>query len=172
MAASSDRDHLQELFRAVKAVIRRIPRGRVATYGMVAELAGIPCGARQRQAEAAPEAAQAGVTARMKRPASDTYRRIYAVVSRIPRGRVATYGQVAELARLPRQARLVGYALNVLPSDTAVPWHRVVNAKGQVSVRGDGLGHEELQAKLLAREGVRFTAGAIPLERFRWAPRR
>ena len=108
----------------------------------------------------------------MKRPASDTYRRIYAVVSRIPRGRVATYGQVAALARLPRQARLVGYALNVLPSDTAVPWHRVVNAKGQVSVRGDGLGHEELQAKLLQREGVRFTAGTIPLTRFLWAPRR
>ena len=89
------------------------------------------------------------VTAR----ASDSYRRIYAVVSRIPRGRVATYGQVAALARLPRQARLVGYALNVLPSDTAVPWHRVVNAKGEVSVRADGLGHEELQAKLLKREG-------------------
>jgi methylated-DNA-protein-cysteine methyltransferase-like protein len=108
----------------------------------------------------------------MKRPPSDTYRRIYAVVSRIPRGRVATYGQVAAVARLPRQARLVGYALNVLPSDSAVPWHRVINAKGQVSVRGNGLGHDELQAKLLKREGVKFTAGTIPLTRFGWAPRR
>jgi methylated-DNA-protein-cysteine methyltransferase-like protein len=102
---------------------------------------------------------------------SDSYRRIYAVVARIPRGRVATYGQVAALAKLPRQARLVGYALAALPPDSDVPWHRVVNAKGQVSPRGNGLGHEELQAQFLAREGVRFVAGAIPLARFRWAPR-
>lgn len=99
---------------------------------------------------------------------SDTYRRIYDVVSRIPRGRVASYGQIAELAGLPRQARLVGYALNVLPPDTAVPWHRVVNAQGRISLRGDGLGHEELQAQLLRREGVRFAGGAIPLDRYRW----
>ena len=102
---------------------------------------------------------------------SDSYRRIYAVVSRIPRGRVATYGQVAALAKLPRQARLVGYALAVLADDSDVPWHRVVNAKGQVSPRGNGLGHEELQAQLLRREGVTFVAGVIPLARFRWAPR-
>jgi methylated-DNA-protein-cysteine methyltransferase-like protein len=102
---------------------------------------------------------------------SDRYKRIYAVVSRIPRGRVATYGQVAALARLPRQARLVGYALNVLPQDTDVPWHRVVNAAGKVSTRGNGLGHEELQAQLLRREGVRFVGGAIPLTRYRWQPR-
>ena len=103
--------------------------------------------------------------------ASESYRRIYAVVARIPRGRVATYGQVAALARLPRQARLVGYALSALPADSALPWHRVVNAKGQVSVRGNGLGHDELQAQLLRREGVKFTAGAISLPTFRWAPR-
>jgi methylated-DNA-protein-cysteine methyltransferase-like protein len=108
----------------------------------------------------------------MKARASDSYRRIYAVVSRIPRGRVATYGQIAALARLPKQARLVGYALNVLPPDTGVPWHRVVNAEGRISVRRDGLGHEELQAQLLKREGVKFASGVIPLERFRWAPRR
>lgn len=102
--------------------------------------------------------------------ASDSHRRIYDVVSRIPRGRVANYGQVAALAGLPRQARLVGYALNVLPPDSDVPWHRVVNAQGRISVRGDGLGHEELQAQLLRREGVRFVGGAIPLERYRWDP--
>ena len=102
---------------------------------------------------------------------SESYRRIYAVVARIPRGRVATYGQVAALARLPRQARLVGYALSALPSDTDVPWHRVVNAAGKISIRGDGLGHDELQAQLLRREGVRFVDGAIPLATFRWKPR-
>jgi len=103
--------------------------------------------------------------------ASDTYRRIYAVVARIPRGRVATYGQVAALAGLPRQPRLVGYALNVLPAGTPLPWHRVVNAKGQVSLRSDGLGHDQIQAQLLTRERVRFTNGTIDLARFRWNPR-
>ena len=101
---------------------------------------------------------------------SDSYRRIYAVVSRIPKGRVATYGQVATLARLPRQARLVGYAMHALPADSDVPWHRVVNAAGKISIRGDGLGHDELQAHLLRREGVRFVNGTIPLRRFRWEP--
>ena len=103
---------------------------------------------------------------------SDTYRRIYAVVKRVPRGRVATYGQVAALAGLPRHARLVGYALNVAPEGSGLPWHRIVNAKGQVSPRANALGHEELQAQLLRREGVRMVAGAIPLERFLWRPRR
>jgi methylated-DNA-protein-cysteine methyltransferase-like protein len=102
---------------------------------------------------------------------SDSYRLIYAVVARIPRGRVATYGQVAALAKRPRQARLVGYALAVLTEDSDVPWHRVVNAKGQVSPRGNGLGHEDLQAQLLRREGVVFVRGVIPLARFRWTPR-
>jgi methylated-DNA-protein-cysteine methyltransferase-like protein len=104
--------------------------------------------------------------------ASDTYARIYAVAKRVPRGRVATYGQIAALAGLPRHARLVGYALNVLPAGSAVPWHRIINAKGQVSPRANALGHEDLQAQLLRREGVRFVEGAIPLERFQWRPRR
>jgi methylated-DNA-protein-cysteine methyltransferase-like protein len=102
---------------------------------------------------------------------SDKYRRIYDVVVEIPNGRVATYGQVAVLAELPRQARLVGYALHALPADSRVPWHRVVNAKGEISIRGDGLGHDELQAHLLRREGVRFVANAVPLPRYRWQPR-
>src|SRR5688572_5918078 len=105
------------------------------------------------------------------KPPSDTYRRIYNVVSRIPRGRVATYGQVASLARLPRQARLVGYALNVLPSGSTVPWFRVVNARGKISPRSSGLGYDELQAQLLAREQVRLQDGTIPLDRFQWRPR-
>jgi methylated-DNA-protein-cysteine methyltransferase-like protein len=103
---------------------------------------------------------------------SDTYRRIYAVVKRVPRGRVATYGQVAALAGLPGHARLVGYALNVLPADNGVPWHRIVNAKGQISPRGDALGHEDLQAALLRRERVRFVEGTIDLDRYQWRPRR
>jgi methylated-DNA-protein-cysteine methyltransferase-like protein len=102
---------------------------------------------------------------------SDTYRRIYAVVARIPRGRVATYGQIATLAGLPRQARLVGYALNVLPDHSGVPWHRVVNAKGQISPRSTDLGHAQIQAQLLTREGIRFIHAAISLPRHQWRPR-
>ena len=98
------------------------------------------------------------------------YRGIYAVVARIPKGRVATYGQVAALAGLARRARLVGHALRVLPEDTPCPWHRVVNAQGKISARGRELGHEELQEQLLHREGVRFVAGAISLARYQWKP--
>jgi methylated-DNA-protein-cysteine methyltransferase related protein len=101
---------------------------------------------------------------------SPTHRLIHDVVRRIPRGRVATYGQVADLAGLPRQPRLVGYVMNALPPGTAIPWHRVVNAKGEVSARSDGLGGDQIQAQLLAREGVRFIDGRIPLERYRWEP--
>ena len=90
------------------------------------------------------------------------------MIARIPKGYVATYGQVAELAGLPRAARLVGRALGELPEGTRVPWHRVVNARGRISLRADGLGHEELQARLLAREGVRLVAGALSFARHRW----
>ena len=105
-------------------------------------------------------------------PGPATYRRLYAVVSRIPRGRVATYGQVAALAGLPRHARLVGYALSRLPAGSDVPWHRVVNAKGQVSLRANALGYDELQAQLLRREGTRMVDGTIPLATYQWRPRR
>ncbi|HVT07590.1 MAG TPA: MGMT family protein [Polyangia bacterium] len=99
---------------------------------------------------------------------SPALRRIYEVVARIPRGRVATYGQVATLAGLPRRARLVGRALRVLPADSDLPWHRVVNAQGKISPRGDLFGHEDLQAELLRREDVRFTGATIPLARYQW----
>ena len=67
-----------------------------------------------------------------------SHERIHAVVSRIPRGRVATYGQVARLSGAPEHARLVGYALASLPEGSAIPWHRVVNARGEVSEQSDG----------------------------------
>ncbi|MES2305761.1 MAG: MGMT family protein [Gemmatimonadota bacterium] len=100
-----------------------------------------------------------------------SYDRIYAVVRRIPRGRVATYGQVATLAGLPRHARLAGYALNALPEGSRLPWHRVVNAQGAVSLRSDGRGHDDLQRMLLGDEGVRFANGRIALKEFQWRPR-
>ena len=102
----------------------------------------------------------------------DTYPRIYAVVSRIPRGRVATYGQVARLAGMPGQARLVGYALAALPDRSTLAWHRVVNAKGEVSKRRDGSPMDRLQRLRLRRERVAFdNRGRIALDRFRWRPK-
>jgi methylated-DNA-protein-cysteine methyltransferase-like protein len=104
------------------------------------------------------------------RPES-SYRKIWAVVARIPRGRVATYGQVARLAGLPNHARLAGYALHALPARSDVPWQRVVNAKGEVSSRRDGSEHHILQRILLEKERVRFDVhGRIPLRAFRWKP--
>jgi methylated-DNA-protein-cysteine methyltransferase-like protein len=100
------------------------------------------------------------------------YEAIYAVVRRIPRGRVATYGQVAALSARPGHARQVGYALHALPTDTAVPWHRVVNARGSVSLRSR-TGDAVEQRRRLEAEGVVFDAtDRIALERYRWKPRR
>jgi methylated-DNA-protein-cysteine methyltransferase related protein len=103
---------------------------------------------------------------------SSSYQRIYAVVRRIPEGRVATYGQVASLAGLAGHARQVGYALHALPDGTAVPWHRVVNASGGISLRSMP-GGELVQRGLLEREGIRLDPrGRVPLARVRWLPRR
>jgi methylated-DNA-protein-cysteine methyltransferase-like protein len=99
------------------------------------------------------------------------YERIYAVVRRIPRGRVATYGQIARLAGLPGHARQVGYALHALPDASGVPWHRVINAQGRVSPRAEP-GWEDVQRQLLAREGVAFDdAGRVSLSRHQWRAR-
>ncbi len=105
--------------------------------------------------------------------AARSYERIYAVVRRIPRGRVATYGQVAVLAGLPRQPRLVGYALHALPAGTTIPWHRVINAKGGISPRRwEADGGIALQRLRLEAEGVTFDhRGHTSLERFGWRPR-
>ena len=83
---------------------------------------------------------------------NSTYDRIYRVVRRIPHGRVATYGQVAALAGFPRHARQVGYALHALLAHTRVPWHRVINAKGEVSRRSVP-GWEQEQRFRLEGEG-------------------
>lgn len=101
---------------------------------------------------------------------SPAYRRIYAVVRRIPRGRVATYGQVAALAGLPGRARQVGYALHALLEGSDVPWQRVINHRGEVSPRAEPF-YEPVQRAALEAEGVAFDArGRIDLERFRWEP--
>lgn len=102
---------------------------------------------------------------------SRTYERFYAVIRRIPAGRVATYGQVAELAGLPGRARQVGYALNALSTDSDLPWQRVVNSAGRVSTRAEP-GADHLQRLLLEGEGVEFDdSGRIALADCQWKPR-
>jgi methylated-DNA-protein-cysteine methyltransferase-like protein len=94
---------------------------------------------------------------------------ICAVIRRIPKGWVATYGQVAALAGLPRRARLVGRVLQDLDPASDIPWHRVVNAKGEVSYSPSRNGGDVLQQQLLEKEGVQFDdRNRFNLERFRW----
>jgi methylated-DNA-protein-cysteine methyltransferase related protein len=102
---------------------------------------------------------------------SGSYQRIYAVVRRIPRGRIASYGQVAQQAGLGGHARQVGYALHALDADDRLPWHRVLDAQGRVSPRAEP-GGDRVQRALLEREGIRFdAAGRADLARFGWRPR-
>ena len=94
---------------------------------------------------------------------------IFAVIRRIPFGWVATYGQVATMAGLPRRARLVGRVLQRLDPAIKIPWHRVVNAKGEVSYSPSRNGGDALQRRLLEKEGLRFDRrNRLDLERCRW----
>ena len=101
--------------------------------------------------------------------ASETYKKIWRTVSRIPHGYVASYGQIARLVGSAGGARTVGYALNRLGSDTDIPWHRVINVRGRLSfpVASDAYAR---QADRLAEEGVELVDGQIDLERFGWHP--
>ncbi len=98
--------------------------------------------------------------------------RVYDVVLRVPPGRVTTYGDVAAALGHPRAARRVGWALSRLSQDRArvVPWHRVINARGTISIRDD-LVRAEQQRRLLEREGIAFDhAGRVELARLRCLP--
>jgi methylated-DNA-protein-cysteine methyltransferase related protein len=100
-------------------------------------------------------------------PIPSLHERIYALVSQIPAGKVATYGQIARLAG-GCSARMVGYAMAGLPDNSPVPWQRVINAKGRISPRGVGPG-SLIQEQLLGEEGVQFdSTGRIDLVQFGW----
>ena len=119
---------------------------------------------RSKYGSKPPSTAQAAAAT----PAS-RYARILEVVARIPHGRLATYGQIATLAGLPRQARLVGYALHHAGDTQQLPWHRVVNAQGGVSFPVDSEAFHE-QRKRLEAEGIALIAGRADLSRCRWVP--
>ena len=97
-----------------------------------------------------------------------TRERLFQVIGTIPRGKVATYGQVADMAGLPRAARLVGTALKNLPNGTKLPWHRVINAGGRISLPMDGNG--KVQKMRLEKEGVVFLNGRVNLRVYGWQP--
>ncbi|MGE0680309.1 MAG: MGMT family protein [Candidatus Binatia bacterium] len=96
---------------------------------------------------------------------------VYRLVAQIPKGKVVTYGQVAALLGAPRAARAVGTALRYLPRPLSrtVPWQRVINASGSISIRGDVIRVEE-QRWLLENEGIEFNRhGKVNLKKYRWA---
>lgn len=96
------------------------------------------------------------------------FKKIYEVVSRIPKGKVATYGLVARMAGNPRWSRVVGYALHNNPAPGVIPCHRVVNREGKVA-EGFAFGGSAIQRKMLEDEGIVFEAdGHIDLEKYLW----
>lgn len=100
-------------------------------------------------------------------PYNDATSSIYRVLAAVPRGRVITYGDLAELAGYPRAARLAGQVLRKLPQNTRLPWHRVVNAQGRLSLPEPGA---RRQREKLEREGVILQNGKVDLHKYRWRP--
>ena len=97
------------------------------------------------------------------------YLNIYKITEKIPCGKVATYGQIARLAGIGKNARVVGYALSALPQQTNLPWHRVINRLGKISYSSSRNDHDNLQKQLLLSEGVEFgSSDRINLNIFLW----
>ena len=98
----------------------------------------------------------------------DINHRIWQVVALIPSGKVVTYGNVARQAGMPGAARRVGMALRRLPADTRIPWHRVINAQGRISLP-EGSTSQLTQRERLEAEGILFRVnGSVDLRRFGW----
>jgi len=93
--------------------------------------------------------------------------KIWQVVHQIPKGKVASYGQVAKLAGLPGYARYVGYTMKSLPQGTKLPWFRVVNSKGSISFK-KGTRQYLTQKSLLEAEGVVFVKGKFSMRKYAW----
>ena len=95
--------------------------------------------------------------------------KIWQVVAAIPSGNVASYGQVAAMAGLGRQARFVGRALGKLPAGHSIPWHRVLRSNGQIAFP-EGTVTRQLQTEKLRLEGVEVNKGKVSMKRFQWQP--
>jgi len=106
---------------------------------------------------------------RMSASSQQDYQRIWNTIAAIPSGRVASYGQIGELAGFARGARLVARALRYAPAEMNLPWHRVLNAQGKIAIPANSPSHRE-QARRLASEDVPFLSGRVDMSRFRWQP--
>lgn len=95
--------------------------------------------------------------------------RIWSTIRDIPRGRVANYGQIAEIAGIRRGARQVGYALRQLPPDSDVPWYRVIQSSGNIAFPEGSDAYNE-QRKRLMIEGVTLQRGKVDMREYRWQP--
>lgn len=114
--------------------------------------------------------AAAGDTGQMASDRVTFYTAVYDLVRRVPRGRVMTYGDVALALGAPMAPRAVGYALHNLPTGTDVPWWRIINVRGEISLKGRGA-QADLQREILESEGVGFSAeGRTDLRHYRWWP--
>jgi len=101
---------------------------------------------------------------------SESYKRIWEQAALIPEGQVASYGQIAKLAGLPRRgARMVGRAVGAAPAEMQLPWHRIVNAQGKIAIPKGSRGYER-QIALLRAEGIKISNGQLDMDRYRWDP--
>lgn len=103
----------------------------------------------------------------MSAVASELYELMWKTVAEVPRGRVATYGQIARLAGYPHHSRFVSKAMAAAPVSMQLPWHRILNAQGKSSLNGE---LQELQRERLAQEGVDFIASKVDLKQNLWNP--
>jgi methylated-DNA-protein-cysteine methyltransferase-like protein len=102
-------------------------------------------------------------------PTLNAYPRIWRVVARIPRGKVASYGTVSRPAGYPTQPRMAGYALHRLPDGLDLPWHRVLNSRGKISLRGEAATEQQRRLK---EEGIEFSRGRVDMRRYGWMNRK
>lgn len=102
--------------------------------------------------------------------ANELHRQILEVIALIPYGKVATYGQIAKLAGLPKHARLVGYVLKHLDKSSEIPWYRVINSQGKISVIRIDEDGNNIQQSLLEQEGIYLLNGKVSLKEFGWMP--
>ncbi|MCW8125250.1 MGMT family protein [Microbulbifer halophilus] len=98
---------------------------------------------------------------------NDAISRFCRVLAEIPRGQVVTYGDLAEMAGYPRAARLAGQVLRRLPGDTKLPWHRVINAQGRISLPEP---RAQRQRERLECEGIALIKGRVDMGKYRWQP--
>lgn len=101
---------------------------------------------------------------------NELHRQILEVIALIPYGKVATYGQIAKLAGIPKHARLVGYVLKHLDQESSIPWNRVINSQGKISVMRINEKGENIQQQLLADEEIYVLNNKINLKVFSWTP--